>query len=91
MTRADRAQHHQLADAIILDQPFAERVVDRKQADAQKIEADAKARGSGAKGRHRILEISRVLDAPTPQTRAERTASASGNVGPTFARPAGRA
>src|SRR6185437_16873751 len=45
------SQHHQLADPIIGDQPFAERVVQREERDAEKIKADAEASGSGAKHR----------------------------------------
>jgi hypothetical protein len=46
-----------LADAIVSDQPFAERVVDRKQADAGEIKDDAEARGSGARDRHGTLKV----------------------------------
>ena len=62
--RADRAQQHQLADAIIRDQPFAERVVEREQSDAGEIEDDAEARGSGARDRHGILEDLAVVRPP---------------------------
>jgi hypothetical protein len=48
-----------LADTVVGDQPFAERVVDREQADADEIEDDAEARGSGARQRHGILKVRR--------------------------------
>ena len=43
--RADRAQHHELADAVIGNEPFAERVIEREQEHASQVETDAEAGG----------------------------------------------
>ena len=66
---ADRAQQHQLTDAVVGDQPFAERVVDREQSHAGDIEDDAEARGSGARDRHGILKVWRLSVRPAIHSR----------------------
>ena len=51
--RTDRAQHQQLPDAVIRDQPFAQGVVEREKEDRDEIERNAETVRRRAAGRDR--------------------------------------